>query len=707
MSRLISDLENVIAFWKNDLLGIDPLIRVKYTCVIAKSHRIVRLFSVRGESLNSHIVGAEYSNDKTPKHIITYSLPLKALEKALLELTEALEIVVNGFDGVVSADDVVAVNSGKKSIPTDVLSKSSFTKIIRDTYYVKGFEVKESGDSADGDQLVTVYNTGLPYQELLSRIGGGFRPADKLDDLTWLLSPDQYGLINEKFPYLVSMKLPDLNKYERFEGEKPHVGGLEIPEPGDEPVIGVIDTLFDQSVYFSAWVEYHQMLDNALMERNDYDHGTEVSSIIVDGPRLNDVLDDGCGRFRVRHFGVAKERGMSSLVIIRSVRQIVISNPDIKVWNLSLGSDFPVSENFISPEAAVLDELQYERDVIFVVSGTNNRRGDDTYPRIGAPADSINAMTVNSVDYSGKYVSYSRRGPVLEFFNKPDVSVFGGTTLDRMQAYGPNGIVKVFGTSFAAPWITRKLAYLIHIMGLTKEAAKALLIDSAIGWNTNVRDIALIGYGIVPRRIEDIIKCRDDEIRFFISGNVLDYETYTNDIPVPYSKGGFPYRFKVTMCYTPRCHRNQGVDYTDTELDIHFGRYGKNGKFQSINKNQQGDPVFINLPEDSARKTYRKWDNVKHVSEGFTGRVSSKKMRNEKDIYWAFSIKTVERLDDKPGRGMPYSAVITMRATDGQNRIGQFIKLCNITHTWSVIPLNQEVMTDIYHRAEKEIEFEE
>ena len=37
----------------------------------------------------------------------------------------------------------------------------------------------------------------------------------------------------------------------------------------------------------------------------------------------------------------------------------------------------------------------------------------------------------------------------------------------------------VSGTSFAAPWISTKLAYLIHVMGLSREVAKALLIGSS------------------------------------------------------------------------------------------------------------------------------------------------------------------------------------------------------------------------------------
>lgn len=150
-----------------------------------------------------------------------------------------------------------------------------------------------------------------------------------------------------------------------------------IPSPGIEPTIGVIDTLFDTRVYFSEWVEYHDMVDNNIPKgQNDYRHGTAVSSIIVDGPKLNPWLDDGCGRFRVRHFGVAAGAQFSSFTIIKLIKRIIEGNKDIKVWNISLGSNQEINDNFISAEAAVLDQLQYENDVIFVVAGTNKSRAD-------------------------------------------------------------------------------------------------------------------------------------------------------------------------------------------------------------------------------------------------------------------------------------------------------------------------------------------
>ena len=142
-----------------------------------------------------------------------------------------------------------------------------------------------------------------------------------------------------------------------------------------------------------------------------------------------------------------------------------------------------MNENFISAEASILDNLQYENDIVFVIAGTN-KRSKEKNKKIGAPADSINSVIVNSVGYDKQPANYTRQGIVLSFFTKPDVSYYGGTSDQFMRVCEPLGESKVTGTSYAAPWIARKLCYLIDVIGLKKEVAKALLIDSSIDWAT-------------------------------------------------------------------------------------------------------------------------------------------------------------------------------------------------------------------------------
>lgn len=120
-----------------------------------------------------------------------------------------------------------------------------------------------------------------------------------------------------------------------------------------------------------------------------------------------------------------------------------------------------------------MDRIQSEYDVIFVISGTNTPDGMK-HPdmKVGAPADSLNSLVVNSVDMSGKSASYSRRGP-----------------------------------------------------------------------SGNVSDI--MGYGVVPKHIEDILNTSDDEIKFIIIGTTEEYETYNYTLPVPVVNGKHPYYAKI------------------------------------------------------------------------------------------------------------------------------------------------------------------
>ena len=276
---------------------------------------------------------------------------------------------------------------------------------------------------------------------------------------------------------------------------------------------------------------------------------------------------------------------------------------------------------------------------------------------------------------------------------------------------GPMGGETVTGTSFAAPWITRKMAYLMHIMGFSRELAKAILIDSAAGWDRKDDVSHKMGYGVVPVKIRDILHTPDDEIKFMINGITLDSDTFVSNIPVPEDKEKFPFVAKATLCYFPKCSRNQGVDYTNTELDIHFGtlKKKKNGKIgiNSINKNKQSEDERIILYEGQARKEYRKWDNVKLLRDELltpTGKKKQPKPNNSNGL-WGLSVKTKERLNEKDGYNMRFGVIVTLKEINGVNRIKDFIQLCQFKG-WIVNKLDVENQINIYHIAEEEVVFD-
>jgi hypothetical protein len=713
----ISDLANQLAeiarYWEmNQEVFTGALVEVHYTQIVAKSNRIKRIFSRDStKNDNGSIVGARFS-DNGRQHIITHFVPLSDLHGAIRKINLASLIVSEHFGGEISGDDIDQLDDRAVDFSKLDLTKTLFLQIVVDACYVDRFGTPNNTPSVVDDTplIVSVFDVGETINELLRRVGI-VSPKRIIDNLTAILTRDDIETLSGKCPSIIAMSLVDHCQFSKDDILDGTDQIFSISKPLNEPVIGVIDTRFDGRVYFSDWVEYHDMIHKDLPhDQADYRHGTAVSSIIVDGANLNPDLDDGCGRFRVRHFAVGKHDGIYISTLINSIQTIVAANKDIKVWNLSLGSTSEVEKNFISPVAALLDGIQSNYNVLFVVAGTNRRHTDQPGMRIGSPADSINSVVVNAVDRNGKSASYTREGIVLSFFNKPDVSYYGGDGKDdRIRVYTNTGEDFVTGTSFAAPWVARKLAYLIYILGMTRETAKALIIDSATGWDDTYSQLdaaRTIGFGIVPQKIQDIVQSKKDEIKFIISGSSEEYDTYNHNIPVPRVKDEYPYIAKATLCYFPQCTRSQGVDYSNTELDIYFGRIDDDGKIKSINENRQSIN-FGNVPayitEENARKYFRKWDNTKHIQQYMSKRVRPKKVYVNR--LWGISIKTKERLDEKYGKGLKFGVVITLKEINGLNRIEEFVRQCSM-RGWIVNRISVDSSVDIYNKLQEEMDFE-
>ena len=706
--ELQKDLERLLTYWNSHTLIRGALISVYYHSVVAKSNRIRGLLCKGSSDPNDSIRGAKFcGNPPHIQHVFTHYVSLDTISETINRLSIVSKIVEQSFNGEITSADIVSLNAGSKRYAyPKLLAKSNFINVIVDAFYVQKFTIDFSDDDTDGEAIITLYKTDVKTEDIFRTIGIDYLNAKQIDETTVLLKPDEINLLREHAPYLIAMKVSDLRDVPAEDPAEYALEVIQIPAPRQEPIVGVIDTPFSKDVYFRNWVSYQSMLDNDIeLEPRDFIHGTEVDSIIVDGPTINPELDDGCGRFRVKHFGVAKSGRFSSYSILRAIRLAVSQNRDIKVWNLSLGSILPIKPNFISPEAAELDKIQSEFDVVFVVAGTNGDQNQKPPLPIGAPADSLNSVVVNSVTLEGTPASYHRVGPVLSFFHKPDISYYGGDVGQPMRVCTPTGEGFVRGTSFSAPWITRKIAYLIHVLGFSREVAKALIIDAAAGWNRQDNISCSVGYGIVPQRIEDIVKSPDDEIKFVMFGTTDAYETYTYKIPVPIHKDKQPFYARATLCYFPKCLRDQGVDYTSTEMDIHFGRVVEQKgtvNIKSINANSQGDQGGAHLHEPEARRLYRKWDNVKIISEELKDRAVPRKVYGSG--MWGLSIKTKERLKEKNGRGLAFGVVVTLKEMNGANRIDEFVKLCMV-RGWIVNQIDIDNRVNIYNTAEEEITF--
>ena len=96
LTRIKSQIEQIKDFWKKEQKPFEGvIISVYYNKIVAKSNRIAGL--LKGKDSNNAIVGAKFNRDKN-KHIITYFLDIKDLDKSIELLSKAEEILRLNFN---------------------------------------------------------------------------------------------------------------------------------------------------------------------------------------------------------------------------------------------------------------------------------------------------------------------------------------------------------------------------------------------------------------------------------------------------------------------------------------------------------------------------------------------------------------------------------------------------------------------------------
>ncbi|EDX53786.1 conserved hypothetical protein [Ureaplasma urealyticum serovar 9 str. ATCC 33175] len=718
IKKIVKDLQTSLDEWESYTdYGVNPIINITYKKIVAKSNRAKKMFSFDENKEcdpNYFVIGERYA-DKNKKHIITYNISKQNLNETIEKIKTVISMLENNFKTIdinfegISYSFIADINANKykKIFDNNKISKTTFVSLIVDCYYIENINCNYSDVLLEDNAIITFYKTNKNIVEILQEIGINLNNSKIIKDENFYLRIDELKIVKEKIPYLISMGVKDLNQIDLDQSldyiDDSIKTTLKIHKPTNEPTIGVIDTIIvdHTQVYFHEWIDYHyensKELEPILKEENPI-HGLEVSSIIVNGPSFNPNLDDGCGFFRVRHFGVMGQN-FTTFELIKKIRSIIENNQDIKVWNLSLGTKYEIKDNFISIEASILDDIQAEYDVIFVVSGTNKTSKESKNYKIGSPADSINSLVVNAVNDQQEPAFYTRKGIVLSFFNKPDLAYYGTCYVFESN----DKVKKVQGTSYAAAWISRKLGYLINILGFSREVAKALLIHAAADSIKENHDFSFLGYGVVPIKINDIVYAKDNEIKFFINGSISEYETYTHTIPIPTETNKHPYLAKATLSYFPQCSRNQGVDYTNVELDLHFGRIDEDKKsIISINNNLQDEDKMLNLFEGDARNYFRKWDNIKYISDYSLKNVKPRKAYG--DGFWGFSLKAKTRSNyNVYDKKLKFGLVFSFFEINNKNRIHEFIKSC-LFNGWLVKSISVDEKINLYNKLQEKID---
>ncbi|MCU7618476.1 S8 family peptidase [Chryseobacterium sp. PBS4-4] len=418
-----------------------------------------------------------------------------------------------------------------------------------------------------------------------------------LDTIEELKDFDGIQLITEMPRYHVTL--------DELEGD----GEIEIktPEIGREyPTIGVLDSGIAKIPHLSPWIlennftKYHE-------DDIDKSHGTAVSGVIIYGDELEEEKYtgfQGAKLFEAIVFPNNTSQGVSEEELIENIREAISENEDIKIWNLSLGTNKEADEVEFSDFGKALDEIQEQHNVLICKSAGNcgNFKSNIPRGRISQSADTIRGLVVgsiaknkNSTDFSEKNHSspFSRIGPGPSFLIKPEISHVGGNAgldhlnrliLNPIYTFSKNGDRKgVAGTSFSTPRISSIVSGLDSLLneGFNPLLLKALTIHSA-KYPEELKSpidekLKHLGFG-VPSNIQDILFNQPNEITLILQDN-LEKGNFIEilDFPYPQSmiddQGYFHGEISVTLVTSPILDSANGAEYCQSNIDILLGTY--------------------------------------------------------------------------------------------------------------------------------------
>ena len=202
---------------------------------------------------------------------------------------------------------------------------------------------------------------------------------------------------------------------------------------------------------------------------------------------------------------------------------------------------------------------------------------------------------------------------------------------------------------------------------------------------------------------EDLLK---HEQNMYNIDRILSYSIKQSNyaIPVPRDEDNkYPYIARATLCYFPECSRNQGVDYTNRELSLAFGRIvNDKGRIEDINSNVQ-DESGAYVDERKSRAEFRKWENTKFISTILKDRLKPKKSYDEK--LWGMTITSKDRLSTRMRSHLNFGIVITLKELKGMNRIDDFIKACRL-RGYIVNSLDVQQRIEVFNATQEEIIFD-
>lgn len=425
--------------------------------------------------------------------------------------------------------------------------------------------------------------------------------------------------------------------------------GIEEKKPDDYeeyPVIGVLDTGIADIPYLSEW-KTEDNFESYPKEYQGRGHGTAVAGIIEYGDELNGFSTNSLQGVRLFDATVFPNYEIYPEDLIENIREAIERNPDIKVWNMSLGTSMEADLDSFSEFGIALDNIQDENNVLIIKSAGNCTRFTQGLPksRISQSADSIRSLVIGSIAQAKDLNDlvdinmpspFTRIGPGPANIVKPDLVFYGGNAgvvngkmrTTGVQSFGMDGSIQRFpGTSFSTPGVSRIASELSFLLS---EDFDPLLIRALLIHYAKYPDrikmkmsdkISQMGFG-VPVGANEILYNSPDEITLILR-DTLEKGSFIEifDFPYPTSlvdeKGNFTGQIILTVVNKSLVDEKQSGEYCQSDINVLFGTYASEKErdvSKPMIKNPRGVDEAKNILLDSL---YRAAAKGVHPDTGF------------------------------------------------------------------------------------------
>lgn len=148
---------------------------------------------------------------------------------------------------------------------------------------------------------------------------------------------------------------------------------IKVPKEGVAyPVVGILDSGIAEIPHLKNWL-CEDKTTSFTDEETNRGHGTFVSGIVEYGDELIGKECSGATGCKLYDATIISKyyKTMFEDEVIANIRDAISHRPDIKIWNMSIGTEITADEQEFSDYAKELDCIQDEFDVLIVKSAGN------------------------------------------------------------------------------------------------------------------------------------------------------------------------------------------------------------------------------------------------------------------------------------------------------------------------------------------------